>query len=182
MSPPSGYFPHMGRPYSSASWRQAPACLMGLGWETKWWRSLKWGSHWHNQCAWTFETLEFIPIRAGERQYRGARAKGSASYWLQPQKDDLFVSLRIWREKKKSFKLDCFLTVPCTVERRLQRRTHGLTRKINDRRQSQLNACFNQGSPEETRLPLSHNLNVPMEMYSCLLTAKKFQPQASVTL
>lgn len=85
-------------------------------------------------------------------------------------------------EKKKSFKLDCFLTVPCTVERRLQRRTHGLTRKINDRRQSQLNACFNQGSPEETRLPLSHNLNVPMEMYSCLLTAKKFQPQASVTL
>lgn len=108
MSPPSGYSPHTGRPYSSAFWRQAPACLMGLGWETKSWRSLKWGSHWHNQCAWTFETLEFIPIRAGERQYRRARAKGSASYWLQPKKDELFVSLRIWREKKKVSSLIAF--------------------------------------------------------------------------
>lgn len=97
-------------PFSSASWRQSPACLMGLGWETKSRRSLKWGSHWHNQCARTFETLEFIPIRVGERQYRRASAKGSESYWLQPKKDELFVSLGIWTEKK-TLRLDCFPTM-----------------------------------------------------------------------
>lgn len=61
------------------------------------------------------------------------------------KKDELFVSLRIWR-RRKTFELDCFPTVLCAADSQLQR-GHAFQGKINGKRQSQLNKCLNQDSP-----------------------------------
>lgn len=96
--------------------------LMRLAWKKTFTLFSEIGSHSHNQCVWTFETLEFIPISVRERKYCSARVKRSASYWLE-LKEMSYLSASEF-ERRENFELDCFPTVLCTVDSKLQRGHH----------------------------------------------------------
>lgn len=107
------------------------------------------GSPSHNQRVWTFQRLEFIPISVRQRRHLSVGLKRAASHRLEPVKDELFVSLRIW-SRRKLWSLIAFLQ---WCARHLQRGRE----KSMSRGQSQFNTSFKQlGSPGGTKSPLLH--------------------------